>query len=88
MKRSRFTEQQIVSILKEGDAADSVKEVCRRHGLSPATYYKWKSRYGGLEASDLKRMKELEHENSRLKQLYAETSLENAALKDLINRKL
>jgi putative transposase len=88
MKRSRFTEQQIVSILKEGDAADSVKEVCRRHGLSPATYYKWKSRYGGLEASDLKRIKELEYENSRLKQLYAETSLENAALKDLINRKL
>ena len=88
MKRSRFTEHQIVSILKEGDAADSVKEVCRRHGVSPATYYKWKSRYGGLEASDLKRMKELEYENSRLKQLYAETSLENAALKDLINRKL
>ena len=88
MKRSRFSEQQIVSILKEGDAADSVKEVCRRHGLSPATYYKWKSRYGGLEASDLKRLKELEHENSRLKQLYADTSLENAALKELINRKL
>ena len=88
MKRSRFTEQQIVSILKEGDAADSVKEVCRRHGVSPAAYYKWKSRYSGLEVSDLKRLKELEHENSRLKQLYADTSLENAALKELINRKL
>lgn len=88
MKRSRFTEQQIVSILKEGDAADSVKEVCRRHGISTAAYYKWKSRYGGLDASDLKRMKELEHEDARLKRLYAEMSLENAALKDLINRKL
>jgi putative transposase len=88
MKRSRFTEQQIIAILKEGDAADSVKAVCRKHGLSPATYYKWKAKYGGLEASDLKRLKELEHENSRLKSLYADISLENAALKDLINRKL
>jgi putative transposase len=65
----------------------SVRDLCRRHGISPATYYQWKSKYGGLEASDLKRMKELEAENSRLKRLYAEVALENAALKDLIQRK-
>ena len=87
MKRSRFTEQQIVAALKEADAGMSVRDLCRRHGISPATYYQWKSKYGGLEASDLKRMKELEAENSRLKRLYAEVSLENAALKDLIQRK-
>lgn len=88
MKRSRFTEDQIFSILKEGDAGGSVKELCRRHGISPATYYQWKSKYGGLQPSDLKRLKELERENARLKQLYAETALENKALKDLIDRKL
>ena len=88
MKRSRFTEQQIFAILKEGEASGTVKEVCRRHGVSPATFYKWKSRYGGLEPSDLKRVKDLEQENSKLKQLYAETALENRALKDLIHRKL
>ncbi len=88
MKRSRFTEEQVFAILKEGEAGGTVKEVCRRHGVSPATYYKWKSKYGGLEPSDLKRMKDLEQENSKLKQLYAETALENRALKDLIHRKL
>jgi putative transposase len=88
MKRSKFSEHEIVAILKEADAGESVKEVCRQHGISPATYYQWKSKYGGLEASDLKRMKELERENARLKQLYAELSLENKALKDLIDRKL
>ena len=88
MKRSRFSEQQIFCILKEAEAGESVKEVCRRHGISPASYYQWKSKYGGLQPSDLKRMKELEQENSRLKQLYAETALENKALKDLIHRKL
>lgn len=87
MKRSRFNEHQIVSILKEADAGSTVQEICRRHGISPATYHKWKAKYGGLEASDLKRLKELEFENARLKQLWAETSLENAALKELINRK-
>jgi putative transposase len=88
MKRSRFTEEQIVRILKEAEAGESVKELCRRHGIATATYYQWKSKYGGLEASDLKRLKELEHENSRLKRMYADLSLENEALKDLIHRKL
>ena len=88
MKRSRFTEQQIFAILKEADAGEAVRDVCRRHGVSPATFYVWKSKYGGLEPSDLKRMKDLEQENAKLKQLYAETALENRALKDLIHRKL
>jgi putative transposase len=88
MKRSRFTETQIVSILKEADAGGSVKDICRRHGISPATWYQWKSKYGGMQASDIKRLKELEHENARLKQMYAEQGLENRALKDLIDRKL
>ena len=88
MKRSRFSEQKIVAILKEAEASGSVKDLCRRHGVSPATYYAWKGKYSGLEVSDLKRLKELEYENARLKQLYADTSLENAALKELINRKL
>ncbi len=88
MKRSRFSEQKIVSVLKEAEAGGSVKDLCRRHGISSATYYAWKGKYSGLEVSDLRRRKELEHENARLKQLYADTSLENAALKELINRKL
>jgi putative transposase len=87
MKRSRFTEQQIVAALKEADAGMSVRDLCRRHGISHGTYYHWKSKYSGLEASDLKRMKELEAENAKLKRLYADVSLENAALKDLIQRK-
>ena len=88
MKRKRYSEEKIISILKEADGDDSVKEVFRRHGIAPATYYQWKARYGGLQPSDLKRMKELERENAKLKQLYAETALENKALKDLIDQKL
>lgn len=88
MKRSRFTEQQVFAILKEVEAGATVKDVCRQHGVSPATYFKWKSKYGGLELSELRRLKEVEQENFRLKQMYAETALENKALKDLIHRKL
>ena len=88
MKRSRFTETQIVGILKEADGGITVRDLCRKHQISDATYYKWKSKYGGLDASDVKRMRELEAENSQLKRMYAELSLENQALKDLISKKL
>ncbi len=88
MKNSRFTESQIVSILKEADAGAKVKEICRRHGISDATFYNWKSKYGGMQASDLKRLKEMEAELSKLKRLYADLSMENDALKDLIEKKL
>ncbi len=88
MKKSRFSETQIVSILKQADAGMPAKDVCRHAGISLATYYQWKSKYGGMEASDLKRVKELEAENARLKRLYADLALENAAMKDLIAKKL
>ena len=88
MKKSRFTENQIVSILKEADAGAKVKEICRRHGISDATFYNWKSKYGGMQASDLKRLKESEAELSKLKRMYADLSMENDALKDLIEKKL
>jgi putative transposase len=88
MKKSRFTETQIISILKAADAGMRVSELCRKHGISEATYYKWKSKYGGMEASDLKRVKELEAENAKLKRMYADLALENSAMKDLIAKKL
>lgn len=88
MKRSRFTETQIISILKEADAGLSVKEVCRKQGISDATFYNWKSRYGGMSASELKRLREIEQENAKLKRMYADLALENTALKDLIEKKL
>ncbi len=88
MKRSRFTETQIVSILKEADAGVKVKDLCRKHGISDATYYNWKSKYGGMEASDLKRMKELEGELSQYKRMYAELARENDAMRNLIEKKL
>ncbi len=88
MKRSRFTETQIISILKEADAGMSVKELCRKHGISDATFYNWKSRYGGMSASELKRLREIEQENAKLKRMYADLALENTALKDLIEKKL
>ena len=88
MKKSRFTETQIVKILKEVETGRLVKDVCREYGVSEATYYNWKSKYGGMEASDIKRLKELEDENRRLKQMYAELCLDNRILKDLVEKKL
>lgn len=88
MKKSRFSESQIVGILKEADSGVKVQDIWRKYNISSATYYKWKSRYGGMEVSDVKRLKELEGENRRLKQMYADLSLENLALKDLIEKKL
>ena len=88
MKRSRFTESQIVRILREVEGGRMVKDVCREYGMSDATYYNWKAKYGGMEVSDVKRLKELEKENRRLKQMYADLSLENRVLKDAIEKKL
>jgi putative transposase len=88
MRQSKFTETQIVSMLKEADVGRPVNEIWRSYGISSATYYKWNATYGGLEAADIKRLKELEHENGRLKRMYADRSLENAALKDGIAKKL
>ena len=88
MKKSRFTETQNVTILKQTDAGVPVKDICRQAGISLPTYYQWKSKYGGMEASDLKRVKELEAENSRLKRMYAELALDAAAMKDYIAKKL
>jgi len=88
MKKSKFSESQIVSILKEGDAGVAVAELIRKHGISAATYYSWKSKYAGVTVPDLKRMRELEAENSKLKRMYADLAMENAAIKDVLNRKL
>lgn len=88
MRKSRFTETQIVEILKQGDAGVPVAEVVRQHGISRGTYFKWKSRYGGATVNELRRLRELEAENAKLKRLYAELALENAALKDVVGRKL
>ena len=86
MKKSRFTETQIIKVLKEVEGGRQVKDVCREVGISDATYYTWKSKYGGMSASDLKRLKELEEENRRLKQMYAELSLDHKVLKDVIEK--
>jgi putative transposase len=84
MKQKRFTEEQIIGILKEAEAGAVVLDLCRRHGVSSATFYAWKAKYGGLEVSEAKRLRALEDENSRLKRLLADAMLDNAGLKDLL----
>jgi putative transposase len=83
MKRSRFSEEQVIAILKEQEAGMATAEVCRRHGISPATFYKWKAKYGGLEVSEARKLSQLEDENARLKQLLADAMLDNAMLKEI-----
>ena len=87
MKRSRFSEEQIIGILKEQESGQRTADVCRRHGISEGTFYKWKSKYGGLQVSEAKRLKVLESENGRLKKLLAETMLDNAVLRDVNSKK-
>ncbi len=86
MKRKQFSEEQIIGILKEAEAGAVVTELCRKHGVSSATYYAWKAKFGGLEASDAKRLRSLEDENRRLKKLLAESMLDVSALKDLLGK--
>ena len=87
MKRSRFTEEQIIAILREQEAGAPTADLCRRHGISSATFYAWKAKYGGLEVSDAKRLRGLEDENAKLKRLRADAILDNVALKDLLAKK-
>jgi putative transposase len=87
MKGSRFKEEQIIAILREQEAGAKTADVCRKHGISSATFFKWKSKYGGLEVSDARRLKALEDENRKLKKLLAEAMLDNAMLKDLNSKK-
>jgi putative transposase len=87
MKRTRFTEEQIIGILKEAEAGAKTSELARRHGVSEATIYNWKAKFGGLEVSEAKRLRALEEENAKLKRLLADTLLDNAALKDLLSKK-
>lgn len=87
MKRNRFSEEQIIGILKEHEAGVSVSELCRRHGVSDASIYKWKAKYGGMDVSEAKKLRALEDENGKLKRLLADAMLDNAALKDLLGKK-
>ncbi len=86
MKRKQFSEEQIIKVLAEGEAGATGKEVCRRHGISEQTFYRWKSKYGGMTVSEAKRLRELEAENRKLKQLLGEAHLDNAALKELLSK--
>ena len=86
MRKSRFTEAQIIGMIKEQEAGMGTAEVCRKHGLSPASFYKLKAKYGGMELSDAKRLKQLEDENAKLKRLLADTMLDNVVLKDLLGK--
>jgi len=88
MKRTRFTEHQIIAILKQQETGMKVSDICREHGISDATFYNWKAKYGGMDASQLKRLKEVVEENSRLKKMYAELSLVHHAFKDAVEKKL
>ena len=86
MRKSRFTEAQIIGMIKEQEAGMATAEVCRKHGLSPGTFYKYKSKYGGMEVSDVAKLRAMEDENARLKRLLADTMLDNAVLKDLLGK--
>ena len=87
MKRTRFTEEQIVAILKENEAGISAADLCRKHGVSESGFYKWKAKYGGMEVSEAKKLRMLEDENARLKKLLADAMLDNAALRDVLGKK-
>jgi putative transposase len=87
MKRKRFSEEQIIAILREHEAGVSTADLCRKHGMSNASFYTWKSKYGGMDVSDAKKLKSLEDENGKLKKLLADAMLDNAALKDLLGKK-
>ena len=87
MKRSRFTEEQIIGILREQEAGIPVADLCRKHGLSSPTFYKWKAKYGGLDVSEARRLKAREDENAKLKRMLADSMLDNVALKDLLGKK-
>jgi putative transposase len=87
MKRSKFSEEQVIAILREQEAGAKTADVCRKHGISSATFYAWKAKFGGMDVSDVKRLRALEEENAKLKRLYADAMLDNSALKDLLAKK-